>query len=414
MRLGKVLGALRSVLSALLFRGLAYPLTLLVPRDPRFVLVIGREHGKYLDNAKHFFCSLHERSAEWRCAFLTESPAVCSLLLRNGGEALLYPGWRACAALLRAGVLVVDSMDYAEHGRIGLIRGARVIQLWHGAPLKEIELGLHLRRLERLSPVKRLAVETYKTILGRYRRTNLLVSTSEFFTEHAFRKNFHADRILALGYPRNDVILDPGRSEGALTTCNVDTEAGARMRKHREAGGKVLAYMPTFRKDKVSPFDAGHVDLKRLSEHCERLGILLVLKLHPLMRGRYSVERMDCLVEVDPDSDIYPLLSNVDLLVTDYSSIYFDFLLLDRPIVFYPYDLEDYLRDDRGFLFEYRDMIPGVCTRTFDELLTAIQVHVQGKDEYSAQRGRVLRLAFDYQDANAAQRLVDQMRMSDR
>lgn len=414
MQLDKAVNALRQVASALLFRSLAFPLTLLVPRDPHRVVVIGREHGKYLDNAKHLFCSMQEHAVQWRCTFLTESSSIHSMLHRNGGEVLKYPGVRACFALLRAGVLVVDSMDYVEHGRIGFLRGAKVIQLWHGAPLKEIELGLHRRRLEGLSRLKRLAIDVYKAIVGRYRRTSLLISTSEFFTEHAFGKNFHADLILPLGYPRNDAMLDPAARDHRLVSCNVDSDAGSRMQRHRQLGGKVLAYMPTFRKDKVSPFEAGYVDLRRLADLCDRLGALLVLKLHPLMQGRYSVERMDCIVEVDPDSDFYPLLSSVDLLVTDYSSIYFDFLLLDRPIVFYPYDLEEYLRDDRGFLFEYRDMTPGACTRSFDELLAAIQAHVLGSDEYAAQRERVARLVFDHQDANSAKRLIDLLQASDR
>ncbi|WP_334180697.1 CDP-glycerol glycerophosphotransferase family protein [Pseudomonas nitroreducens] len=414
MQLHKVIGALKSVISALLSRSLAFPLTILVPRNPRLVVVIGREHGKYLDNAKHFFCRMQNHASQWRCVFLTESPAIHSLLHRNGGEVLLYPGLRACFTLLRAGTLVVDSMDYVEHGRVGLLRGAQVVQLWHGAPLKEIELGLYHRRLERLPHLLGGLVDIYKAIVGRYRRTNLLVSTSQFFTEHAFGGNFHADLILPLGYPRNDAMLEPTSCDNALVHCNVDSEAGARMRKHRESGGKVLAYMPTFRKDKASPFDAGYVDIKRLSALCECVGVLLVIKLHPLMQGCYNVELPECLIEVDPDSDFYPLLSSVDFLVTDYSSIYFDFLLLDRPIIFYPYDLDEYLRDDRGFLFEYRDMTPGACAQSFEELLISIEEHVLGSDDYVAQRHRVSRLVFDHLDANAAERLIDRLERADR
>ncbi|WP_083369931.1 MULTISPECIES: CDP-glycerol glycerophosphotransferase family protein [unclassified Pseudomonas] len=402
----KAIFAAGAVLLALLSRVFAYPLTLVVPRDAFSVLVLGREHGKFLDNAKHCFCYLQDNAAGWRCAFLTESNATASMLQRQGIDVLRYPSWPAFIRLLRTGILVVDSMDYGEHGRIGLIRGARVIQLWHGAPLKEIELDLHHRRLARLSPLKRWLVIVYKSVLGRYRRTDLLVSTSEYFTEQAFRRSFHAKSILALGYPRNDAMLDPQRQSGGLVNCNVDVVARQRIHAHRESGGKVIAYMPTFRKNKISPFETGHMDLQRLSIFCERVGVLFVLKLHPLMHGRYRMENSPFLVNIDPDSDIYPLLASVDILITDYSSIYFDFLLLNRPVVFYPYDLDEYLRDDRSLLFSYPEMTPGAHAHTFDDLLACLEEQVVGVDEYVEKRERVLRLTFDHRDAAASVRLL--------
>lgn len=403
----KVIFATGAALLALVSRLVAYPLTLMIPRDSFSILVLGREHGKFLDNAKHFFCYLQDKTPGWRCAFLTESTTTASMLQQQGVKVLRYPSWPAFIRLLRAGILVVDSMDYGEHGRIGLIRGARLIQLWHGAPLKEIELDLHRRRLARLSPFKRWLVGMYKGVLGRYRRTDLLVSTSEYFTEKAFQRSFHAKKILALGYPRNDAMLDALRQFGGLVNCNVDAVARQRIHAHRESGGKIVAYMPTFRNGKISPFDTGHMDLSRLSAFCERLGILFVLKLHPLMQGRYSMESSPFLVDIDPDSDIYPLLAGIDILITDYSSIYFDFLLLDRPIIFYPYDLDEYLRDDRSLLFPYPDMTPGAHAHTFDDLLASLERQVVGIDEYAGRREMVLRLAFDHRDAAASARLLE-------
>ena len=93
------------------------------------------------------------------------------------------------------------------------------------------------------------------------------------------------------------------------------------------------------------------------------LTLLLKHRSQLLAGGRVAAD-LPNVIHYDPTADVYPALADVDLLVTDYSSIYFDFLLLDRPIVFFANDLDLYLRRERHLLFEYRDMTPGPIART--------------------------------------------------
>ena len=108
---------------------------------------------------------------------------------------------------------------------------------------------------------------------------------------------------------------------------------------------------------------------------------------------------------VAANSDIYPLLRDVDVLVTDYSSIYFDFLLLDRPVVFFCYDLDSYTRDDRALLFDYQTMTPGPKARTMAELVSALHQVAAGDDPWRAERALVASLVFDHLEAGASKRL---------
>ena len=169
----------------------------------------------------------------------------------------------------------------------------------------------------------------------------------------------------------------------------------------------MLLYAPTFRKHFVDPFSSGALDLASLERFAGMHDLLILVKLHPLMR-----QPADCgmagrnIVFVSPDSDIYPLMAEVDLLVTDYSSIYFDFLLLDRPIVYYCQDLDDYITDDRGFIFDYEAMTPGPKVGTQASMESVLTGLLQGEDAWGEQRERVRKLVFDRTDGSAVERLM--------
>ena len=87
-----------------------------------------------------------------------------------------------------------------------------------------------------------------------------------------------------------------------------------------------------------------------------------------VMKEDYSNIRV-----LDNESDMYPLFANVDLLITDYSSIFFDFLLTDKPVLFYPYDKDAYLTQDRSMYDDYDSVTPGHKAYNFEELYSKLE-----------------------------------------
>lgn len=392
---------------ALLSRLLASPIGWFVRRDPNLWLVIGREHGRFLDNAKYFFSWLHRNGGDGvKVVFLSEDEEVLGRLREAGAAAVRYPGLPAFRVLWRAGTAVFDTTDPIEHGRIGFLVGARVLQIWHGAPLKEIELAVYRRQLESVGRLARVFLRIYKKVLGRYRPCDVLVSTSGYFTERAFAPCLPAKRIVATGYPRNDVLLGGGDYPADLVGINTDQESAERIAGHRRRGDRIVLYAPTFRSGLQSPFRAGKVDLARWSDHARGNGYLLVLKLHPFMRGRYESAKLPRVLDVSPGSDVYPLLRDVNLLITDYSSIFFDYLLLNRPVLFFPYDRAHYIAEDHPLLFDYDAMTPGPKLEDFEELLQTVKGTLTSEvDDWAEARRRVARLTFDDRDARASERI---------
>jgi CDP-glycerol glycerophosphotransferase len=359
------------MISALLATFFFLPLSLIIPKKKSRIVVIGRERGTFSDNTKHFFLFLQENTnSVFSTVFLSSNRKTIAQLRRHSLPCLLYPSLRGLYWLVTAEFIIMDSAEWISGGKFQLTAGSKLIQLWHGAPLKEIELPLHQRRLQGLSFLPCLVLQIQKKIIGRYPDYYALASTSRFFTQKAFSSAFRARHFVTSGYPRNDAILKAQKDfrRNSPLWINCDLQALQMIDNARSNNLKTILYAPTFRSNLSSPFSENILSLQALNNFAENHKILLVMKLHPLMAKQFYTENLSHIVHYAPECDIYPALSLIDCLVTDYSSIYFDYLFLDRPIIFFPYDFDHYVADERKLLFDYIDMAPGQLCKTQVEL----------------------------------------------
>jgi len=312
--------------------------------------------------------------------------------------------------LLRCGTLVTDMADWFDFGVYPLARGAKLVQIWHGAPLKHIELNLYRKRLAGTPVWLRPILNFQKAMIGRYPVYDVVVATSQGFVADVFQSCFKAKQFIATGYPRNDILFswsDPDSVTYRLSWVNVDQQAMETVATARNNGQFIVLYVPTFRKDMDDPFEA-EIDLTHLSTFAQRHNLLVVLKLHPSMNARYRISRYPNLLEYAPLGDVYPLMALSDILITDYSSIFFDFLLLDRPILFFSYDLEQYLNQDRAIYFDYDTMTPGAKCHNYSELELQLEALVTRgcRDEYAEMRLKVRSYTHDHIDNQSNRRLI--------
>jgi CDP-glycerol glycerophosphotransferase len=105
--------------------------------------------------------------------------------------------------------------------------------------------------------------------------------------------------------------------------------------------------------------------------------------------------------------DVYPLLTKCDLMITDYSSIFVDYIIQDKPVVFFPFDYHYYVNNARALQFDYDDVTPGRKCFTYEDLETELRrILVDGVDEYREKRKDVLRNFFDSVDGNSCARIL--------
>ncbi len=259
----------------------------------------------------------------------------------------------------------------------------RVLQTWHGTMLKRLAL-------DRAGT----GIRTRIAVLRERDRWDVLLaqntySTGIFRTAYAMRRAIWEE-----GYPRNDVLSDAERA------------AGIRERIGVAPGARVVLYAPTWRDDRTEMVD--YVDLTHFAGELGDGHVLLVRGHSRTLRYGQDLEA-DALVDVTSYPSMADLLLVADVLVTDYSSVMFDFAATRRPIVFFTPDLAHYNVDLRGFYFDLLAEAPGPVTTTRDELRAAILASRDGQPEFAA-RAEAWRERFTpLDDGRAGERVVRRM-----
>jgi CDP-glycerol glycerophosphotransferase len=269
------------------------------------------------------------------------------------------------------------------------------VQTWHGTPLKRMLLDVEEVHGRDEGYVGRM--------LQAAAQWSVLVSPSPYATRAIAGAYGYTGPALEVGYPRNDPLLADEREELART---VRARVGIR------PGQRVVLYAPTFRDDQArgrGRFNfAMPFDIARLAE---RLGpdTVLLLRMHVVVSTdvRIPPECADNVMDVSAYPEIQDLYLISDAVVTDYSSVFFDFALLRRPIVFYAYDLANYRDRLRGFYLDYLTELPGPIVTTEDELLDTLGDLDRVQAEYADRFAAFCERFAPHDDGHASERVVD-------
>jgi len=394
------LGGARVVLP---FRIVELPLRFVVrivvsrfPRDPS-LLVFGAAMDRFSDNPAYLFLHLSQASSSLRCVWIANSKDLVARLRESGFAAELRwsaPGLWVCA---RAGWFVIGS--YVSDVNRWLHDGATLFNVWHGIPLKAIERDITTGPVSFVYRERRPRSLVSAAFRDEKRPPDFLLSTSEFVSRRCFSSAFGVGvgRCLELGYPRNDHFFSqPSAPPSDLLVS--DRAVWDRLR----VSTFVVGYFPTWRDD-GSPFmGRGGLSLERLARAVGAAGGLLVFKPHHFSTTE-KAPHSAALVALDPYDDLSAYLHLCSVLITDYSSVAFDFMLLDRPILYYVPDLDDYRRV-RGLYFPPEEMMPGPLLKSPDELYRAVE-SLRPDQRPDPRVSEIRSLLWDAYDGGAAARI---------
>ena len=358
------------------------------------VLFESYESRAYADNARAVLEELVRRETGLRCRWVVED-----------GQTALPPGVEGVArfsrahyeAMARARYVVVPNYRPLEEW-LQTPPGQVVVQTWHGAPFKKI--GLDNPRWAALTSRDHVALLTRESA-----RWDYLLSpnpTSSPILRGAFA---YDGELLETGYPRTDVFFSPAREALAATV---------RSRLGLPPGKRVVLYAPTMRDDHHYGHNRFRLDL-RLDLAAARSALgedhVLLVRRHAKVVDPVAADG-DFARDVSLWPDVNELLLVTDVLVTDYSSLMFDFANTGRPMLFFTYDLADYRDRLRGLYFDPGRM-PGPHLSTSPEVVAAIRC----ADELRAQHDSTYRAFVEefcvWDDGKAAARFVDRVFAAD-
>lgn len=357
--------------------------------------VFGEWYGsRCCDNSLALANYVAENHPEIRAVWLSKAEADLSALSPRV-ERLVIDTPEAAAALQQAGVAVMNQglVDFSEQMSFDC-GGAVTVNLWHGAPWKKIGTDMLLG--------DRLPRRIYGKYLQRLQRADMHVALSDDFA-NILEKNFYArrDGIILAGYPRNAAFYQADKVAASRKKVLELLRAGG---TPVPEDGKIITYMPTFRDHTEAVFSFEQLaEDARLNGMLEKYDAVIVQKAHFVScrrNGGGAGGKTSRIVAMN-DIAAQELLAATDILVTDYSSCFFDFLVLDRPIVHYIYDYDYYANQDRGVYYRAEDVVCGDAPRTANDLLDALEANLAqpGKDAALREARRRKFMTYETEDS---------------
>lgn len=333
----------------------------------------------FFDNSKYFFLYLVNHTDE-EVYWLSSSETEINMLKNMGLPVVRFPSLKAIILVLRAKY----SFHHYGTDQINSIlqRGSVQLDFWHGTPLKKIRYDVVPKEPEKHNLIKDW--ENKNSV-------EFVSSTSDYLSNEILMHAFDVPKeaLLNFGYPRMDVI--GLNKDDNFAFCEKYSPQLVPYIKTAQRYKKVFLYMPTFRDDDPDYFEKANIDFGLLSKELSKIDGVFFLKLHPLTRNS-KIESYENIRQINNDVDIYPFLIYTDYLITDYSSIFFDYLPLDKEIIFIPYDYSNYI-SHRELYFDYNEITPGKKHTSFEGFINEL-TSIDELD-YSEDRERIRSLFIE-------------------
>ncbi|PGY13293.1 CDP-glycerol glycerophosphotransferase family protein [Bacillus cereus] len=339
-----------------------------IKKDYKTIIFSSSYNNNYDYNSKYLFEYILKNHSEYNCKFvINDDKKRIKLIEEIGDHFIETKSFRGMYEVIQSGCWVISAGLPLNAPGIG--KNRVIHNVWHGIPLKRI--GLMQNNLSNLTRIY------FKSIFSK--NYTSIVTNSKFLVP-IMSKSFGVDesRVKILGQPRNDLIEKENNSKEILT--NIEGEVPDYQ--------KLVIYAPTFRDDaptKIFPFE--DYDIEELNAFLEDNKIIMFIRMHKYEGVDLDFLSLDRIRILDNEKaeDVMEIINIFDLLITDYSSIYIDYLLLERPIIFLPYDIEQYEKN-RGFNFNYHHYTPGPKPRRQDEFLLEMRKLLNDSNYFSGER----------------------------
>jgi len=395
-------------INKLFFGVLLFPIYLLgklVPKSDN-LWIFGAWYGnRYSDNTSYLFEYVNKEKTDVTAVWLSNKSEIISNLRSKGYEAYyknsilgFYYGCRASATFVNCGYSDVN---------IYAIKKSLKVQLWHGIPLKKIKYDDEINENKHHNSLYKFIKSALLCIFPFLKDSfDLIISSSKEVTQRmatAFRVN--PNNIIETGYPRMDRIMSPKDEQLNQIT----------MRQNWSKFDKIILYAPTHRKEGqggASLFDS--MNFQIFNEFLSNNNAAMYLKMHYHHESKNNYllnESFSNIIYLKEDDvpDINNLLPFVDVLISDYSGVLLDYLILDKPIIPTSFDLEEYTKYDRELYEDYDKTVIGINCNNWSEVQIQLQNIFVGEDQSIPSRKEMSARFFNYSDTDNCKRIIEKV-----
>lgn len=359
----------------------------IIPKNNRKIIFLSIPD--FSDNSKKFY-EFIKNNKEYECIWIVKEEKVLKYLKETNIKSFKENTLSAILNILTAKYIVST-----HNNIIGIKAKSQIyISLWHGMPLK------NMYYLENI-------------VDKNLKKIDYLISTSKVMRlTMATTFNLDPKKVLITGQPRNDAFFNNNKINEVNSILEID------LNKY----SKIIFYIPTFRNgigrtdgiiNNNNLINLAEYDENSLNDFLVKNNYLLVAKLHPLeessidMKEQTNIKILDSKNMLDYQIILNEILNLSDILITDYSSVYFDYLILDKPILFTNIDEAEYMKN-RGFVFDNPDFWrPGPKVNNIDDFIKEIEILINDSNYYKRERDEVNSLVNIYKDNKSSERIFN-------
>ena len=345
---------------------------------------------KFSDNSKYMYLYM-QNDPSIKSIWISKRKDIVEDLNNHGLEAYMYNSFKGIWYQLRAKyvlfcVAVTDVNEY-------LVGNAYLINLMHGIGGKK---SGYADNINTNNPFYHESLSIKLRSLAR--RKSFYISTA-FSYDEVIKNTFRAKKyqIIHAGFARNDVFFKEFQNDTS---------------KKYVSNNKYIIYLPTHRQEGRKPFRLDSVlDFSRLNRLLKEYDYTLIVKKHYYhSKEKIEAENYSNIIDLTgTDYDTQLLMKESNMLITDYSTCYVDYLLTGKPICFYCFDLEEYQKTDRELVFDYEESTPGFKASNFEELFGFLEDYLAfNKDSYKNTRLNMKELFFDLYSCQETSSLIAQ------
>lgn len=344
-----------------------YPLSFLCPRSKK-ICVLGSNHNGFNGNSKYLHIYFYENIGHVIPIWIASS--------RQEAESVKGKGLKAYYKWSLLGLFYcLRAKTYFIAGRLSDIHfwtsgGATVVNLWHGIGIKKQGCVATDPGSIRTFQTHRWHTQIFNPQL--LKAPDYFLSTTEPLSEVVYLEAFEMEmhQMLHLGFPRSDHFFKT-HSEQKKMIAKYESSEMLETVEAFDNYETIYFYLPTYRDSQTDFIKASGIDFKQLNDLMIEQNALFVFKFHPWTKmDGINCSQFSNILELNKDFDIYRLIPFTDVLITDYSSVYDDYLLLKKKVITFTFDYDKYIKDDRSFVIEYDHHYRfGARVNKFDELL---------------------------------------------
>lgn len=359
------------------------------------LIVMGAYGGNmYIDNTKYLFEYLN-RHSDYKLVWITNSYDLMRELKKKRINVVFKYDLKTIR-LLRKAKFIFISHGYDDILPIEFSPKTTIILTWHGTPFKKVNSHLEEPLWRIWGKIFRLKLQFNEYV------HHLLTPTGEAHEHKILKKAFKMPKrkFLDVGYPRNDLLFK--KDENCIKRIKYFYKIPNNIKK-------IYLYAPTHRKELILKFPISKSELIKLNDVLVKTKSLLLFKGHIFINTIHFNEYENIKL-VDKTTDIQELLIISDVLISDYSSVVFDYLITMKPILMFTYDLEVF-KKVKGIYYDIEKIAPGPLLFSGNDLINAIKNIKKIDIEYKEIRKKMRDRFNKYNDGKSTERLFNLLNM---